>query len=72
MRYKAVVMAPSVIEFECEGDDNHIRDTAMACCTGFDVIMLSDMEFGPILAAIIPKEDSVANPLVSDPPPMAA
>jgi hypothetical protein len=71
MKYRAIIMAPKVVEFENSGNNKNISNQGWALCSDFNSVVTSDMTFGPKLLAIIPAL-SPEEPLVFDPPPMAA
>ena len=64
-------MVPKVVEFENSGNDKNVSNQAWAMCADFDSVVTFDTTFGPNLLAIIPAI-SPEEPLVFDPPPMAA
>ncbi len=63
-------MVPTVVEFENSGNDRNISNHAWALCTKFNSVVTFGTTFGPNLLAVIPALPE--EPLVFDPPPMAA
>lgn len=68
MKYHAVIMAPQLVEFECEGKTAHITNHALAQCAKFANVA----EYEPMLLFVQPVQPKVKPILVFDPPPMAA
>ncbi len=63
-------MAPQVVEFENSGNNKNVSNHGWGLCGDFDSVVTEDATFGANLLAIIPA--SPEEPLVFDPPPMAA
>lgn len=72
MRYTAVIAVPTVIEFNSEGEPEHITNQAWALCNNYGAVVLPDHDFLPRLLAVVPQNIPKDAPLVFDPPPMCA
>ncbi len=68
MKYHAVIMAPQLVEFECEGNNTQVTNMAYALCNNFKVVG----EEAPKLLFVQPTKEKDKPILVFDPPPMAA
>lgn len=69
-------MAPQVAEFENPGSKVHVTNQALALCSDHHEIHMKGSDgvvvFTAKLLAVYPAEAQVDQPLVFDPPPMAA
>lgn len=74
MKYKAIIMVPKVVQFENSGNNVNVGNQAWAMCNNFDQVKMADETHVPRLLLIVPETiASLADqPLVFDPPPMAA
>ena len=73
MKFRAIIMAPSVVEFESEADNTGVSNQAWALCNNFPCVRTPEDTFVPRLLLVIPKKELAPAPLlVFDPPPMAA
>ncbi len=71
MKYTAIIMVPTMVEFENPGSDVHIGNQAHALCGSHQTIQFNEFEFAPKLMGVFPSSRN-SEPLVFDPPPMVA
>ena len=73
MKYRAIIMAPQIVEFESEGSRDNVSRHAYRLSNNNSNVVTPEGTFGPRLLAVFPEaEDTPVPPLVFDPPPMAA
>lgn len=77
MKYKAVILVPHIAEFENPGDlHKHVASQARSLCANYPSVHLAQngetTEYGPKLLVVFPASELPNQPLVFDPPPMAA
>ncbi len=62
-------MVPKVVEFHNSGNEKNLSNQAWSLVKNFESVATPEATFGPNLLAVIPMPEE---PLVFDPPPMAA
>lgn len=77
MKYKAVILVPHIAEFENPGDlHTHVARQARTLCSNYPSVHLAQpsgtTEYAPKLLVVFPASGLPDQPLVFDPPPMAA
>ncbi len=73
MKYRAIIMAPQIVEFENSGNDKNIGNHAWGLCNNFNSVVTKEDTFVPRLLLVIPEVLAKPAPIqVFDPPPMAA
>lgn len=72
MKYRAIVMVPQIIEFENPGSQAHVTNQAHALTTSYQKIVIGDETFEAKVLGVYPVKVETGQPLVFDPPPMAA
>jgi len=72
MKQRAIIMVPTLIEFENPGSIKQVKNHALTLCSKHQSIIVDKVEYAPKLLLISPLGDIPDQPLVFDPPPMAA
>lgn len=72
MKYTAVIMVPTVVEFENPGSAAHVKNQAFALCNNFQSVKVGEEKYEPRVMGCYPRGHFPEQPLVFDPPPMAA
>ena len=62
-------MVPKAVDFGCEGDAKAVAKQAYLFVNGYATIDIDEYKFSPSLLVVLPQPKE---PLVFDPPPMAA
>lgn len=72
MKYKAIVMVPTVVEFENPGNQTHVKNQALALLDSYQTVKVGEEVFEPKLLGAYPVGSLPEQPLVFDPPPQVA
>lgn len=72
MKHRAVVMVPTLIEFENPGSIKQVKNHALTLCGQHQSIVVDEVEYPSKLLLVAPIGEMPDQPLVFDPPPMAA
>ena len=65
-------MVPTLIEFDNPGSNAHVHNQATAMLNGYQKITLGEHTYEPKIMGIYPVAEGKLEPIVFDPPPMAA
>lgn len=72
MKQQAIILVPTLVQFTNPGNDLQRTHHAQTLCDDFATIMIGESSFAPKLLLVVPQDSLPDQPLVFDPPPMAA
>lgn len=72
MKQQAIIMVPTLVQFTNPGNDLQRTHHAQTLCDDFATVMIGESSFAPKLLLVVSLDSIPDQPLVFDPPPMAA
>ncbi len=72
MKYHVVVMVPTLVEIMNSGSRQNVSNEAWGTISQFPTVYVGKDEFAPKVLGVFPIGEQPEQPLVFDPPPMAA
>ena len=72
MKYHAIIMVPQLVEIVNPGSPKNVTNEAYTHVSQFQKVFIGEDEYAPKLLCIHPVGKQPDQPLVFDPPPMAA